>query len=176
MTPLHVPDIETDRLLLRAPRFEDYPAFETFLLSDRAKFIGGPGPDAKGRWRAFAHIAGLWLLRPPSSFVVALKSEPQTPIGLAGPWYPMGWPEPELGWSLWTDATEGKGLAFEAAAAARDYVFGQCGWTTAVSYIDPDNTRSITLAERLGASLDQSATAPDPTDLVYRHTPAGAAQ
>jgi len=38
-----------------------------------------------------------------------------------------------------------------------------------VSYIDPENSRSIALAERLGAWPDEFATADDETDLVYRH-------
>ncbi len=174
-TQISIPTLTTARLILRAPRYEDYPAFEAFLASDRARFVGGPGLDAKASWRAFTHVAGLWVLRPPSSFIITLKGS-DTPLGLAGPWFPHNWPEPELGWSLWTDTHVGTGIAFEAATAARDYAFSGAGWTTAVSYIDPANKRSIALAERLGATLDAGAPSPDGTDLVYRHPAPGTLQ
>ena len=40
---------------------------------------------------------------------------------------------------------------------------------TLVSYVDPENTRSRKLAERLGAMQDDTAAKPDPTDIVFRH-------
>lgn len=174
-TQVTIPQLETARLTLRAPRYDDDPVFEAFLASDRARFVGGPGLDAKASWRAFAHIAGLWVLRPPSSFIITLKGR-DTPLGLVGPWFPHNWPEPEIAWSLWTATHEGSGIAFEAATAARTYAFNDVGWTTAVSYIDPANKRSIALAERLGATLDSEAPSPGGTDLVYRHPAPGVLQ
>ena len=53
--------------------------------------------------------------------------------------------------------------------AARAHAYGALGWTTAVSYIDPQNARSIRVAERMGAKLDPDAVPMDPGDLVYRH-------
>jgi hypothetical protein len=63
------------------------------------------------------------------------------------------WSEPELGWQLQIEA-EGKGYAFEAAIAMRDWAFQVRKLKTLVSYIGPDNARSIRLADRLGATLD----------------------
>ncbi|WP_252724131.1 GNAT family N-acetyltransferase [Thalassospira sp. A40-3] len=57
----------------------------------------------------------------------------------------------------------------EAATALRDWAFNARGLPTLVSYIAPENDRSITLAERIGAVLDQTAQRPDPNDLVFRH-------
>jgi RimJ/RimL family protein N-acetyltransferase len=58
----------------------------------------------------------------------------------------------------------------------RAHAFRDLGWTTAVSYIDPDNARSIALAERLGAVRDRGARQPvfDKPCLVYRHSPEAA--
>jgi RimJ/RimL family protein N-acetyltransferase len=85
----------------------------------------------------------------------------------------MGWPEKEIGWSVWAPEAEGKGLAFEAAQAARAWAYGTLGWTTAVSYIDPANARSIALARRLGATRDPEAPLIDgytpENTLVFRH-------
>ena len=98
--------------------------------------------------------------------------------GHDGPWFPAGWPEREIGWSVWRADAEGKGFAYEAATAARAHAFTALGWDTAVSYIDPENTRSIALAERMGASRDDKAAHPggDLPCYVYRHpAPGGAA-
>lgn len=169
------PVLETERLILRAPRMEDYPAFEAFYMSKRAQFIGGPGTVGTS-WRAFAHATGMWALRGYGSFVF-LDRDTETPIGLTGPWKPMNWPEPEIGWTVWTGEAEGKGYAFEAATAARDFARNTLGWTDMVSYIDTGNDRSVALAERLGCWLDESAPKPDkdePPILVYRHPSAEA--
>ena len=110
-----------------------------------------------------------WVARGYGSFVITLKGS-DTAVGLTGPWHPIEWPEREIGWTLWTDEAEGRGIAFEAASAARDHAFRDLGWDTAVSYIDVGNARSIALAERLGARLDPDAAFPgDPPCLVYRH-------
>ncbi len=172
MTPalVNTPVLETERLILRAPDPQDWPVFADFFGSDRSRFIGGP-KDRKDAWRSFGHVIGMWVLRGFGSFVFTLRGD-DTALGMTGPWYPEGWPERELGWTVWTPRAEGKGYAFEASKAARDHLFRDLGWDTAVSYIDPDNARSIALAERLGAVLDPNAATPDKDDeacLVYRH-------
>ena len=96
-------------------------------------------------------------------------------IGMAGPWFPAGWPEREIGWSMFDVETEGKGLAAEAARAVRDRVYATLNWPTAVSYSAAANARSIALATRLGASLESTATAPGRDGrLVFRHPGPGA--
>jgi RimJ/RimL family protein N-acetyltransferase len=165
------PILTTERLTLRAPRMDDYPAWEAFFASDRARFIGGPG-TTRTAWRAFAHVVGMWALKGLGSFVIT-RTDQDKPLGMTGPWAPQDWPENELGWTIWTTEAEGQGLAFEAASAARDFAFRDLGWTTAVSYIDHGNDRSVALAERLGASLDPDAPVPTKDDgpkvMVYRH-------
>ncbi len=166
-----VPTLTTDRLILRAPQFSDLAVWTEFLASDRSEFVGGPQPDAGQAWRAFAHFAGMWALRGLGSFVFARKETPDQPLGHTGPWFPVGWPEHELGWIVWDPSVEGTGLASEAAREARRYAYEVLGWEQPVSYIDPDNARSIALAERLGCVLDQDAAQPDfgKPVLVYRH-------
>ena len=165
---METPVLRTERLLLRAPRAGDYPAWEAFICDERSRFVGGP--LSKGRaWRAFSTLVGHWLLRGCGGYVL-VEHGSSVPIGQVGPWYPGEWPEREIGWTAWSAAVEGRGLMREAADAVLDHVFRDLGWTSAVSYIDPDNFRSVALAERLGAVLDE--TAPWPGDerlLVYRH-------
>jgi hypothetical protein len=51
-------------------------------------------------------------------------------------------------------AVLGEGVRRRAARAALDEAFGRLGWPRVISLIDPANTRSIRLAERLGERLD----------------------
>jgi RimJ/RimL family protein N-acetyltransferase len=167
------PVLETERLVLRAPRAEDFGVWDAFARTDRSRYMGGPY-SARDSWRAFANIVGHWVLRGWGEFVFCVRGE-DAALGCAGPWFPEGWPEREIGWAVWDPAAEGKGYAFEAAQAARSHAFDVLGWETAVSYIDPDNARSIALAERLGAVRDTEAAVFDEGDLVYRHPAPGRA-
>lgn len=166
MTRLVVPIVETERLILREPRAEDGAAFIAFVTSERARYVGGPmGPEQA--WRAWATQIGHWVARGFGEWVVTRRGEDRF-LGLVGCWRPEPWPENEIGWSVTAEA-EGRGYAREAALAARAYAYAQYGWTTAVSYIDPANTRSLALAERLGCVRDAAADRPDPEDVVMRH-------
>lgn len=169
------PTLHTARLTLRAPQASDWDAFGLFMHSDRSRFIRSVAIDDGKIWRAFGHVIGMWVLRGYGSFVYTLKDS-DTALGLAGPWHPIDWPEPEIGWTVWDLASEGKGIVYEAAHAARAYAYDTLGWKTAVSYIDPDNARSIALANRLGAVRDKAAAYPgDDLCLVYRHPAPGVA-
>lgn len=171
ITLADTPVLETERLILRAPAARDWPVWRAMMASDRSRFIRDPDIDDGKAWRAFGHVIGHWVLRGYGSFVITAKGD-DTALGMAGPWYPFGWPEREIGWSIWRADAEGKGYASEAAVAARSFAFGTLGWDTAVSYVDPENTRSVALAERLGAVRDASARTPrDESCLVYRHRP-----
>ena len=121
-------------------------------------------------------MIGHWVLRGFGLFIVTERGR-DAPLGLVGPWFPATWPEPEIGWSLWSAEAEGRGIALEAVTAARRHVFDVLGWDGAVSYIDPANDRSRVLAQRLGCTRDDSAPRPpsDPGVEVWRHPNGGAA-
>ncbi len=162
------PTLETDRLHLRVPTGDDWPVMRDFFMSDRAEHVGAPYSEGKA-WRHFGTEVGHWLILGFGMWAVTDKGTGEL-YGLVGPWCPADWPENEVGWVI-TEAAEGKGIAFEAATAVVLDCFDRLGWDTAVSYIDADNTRSIDLAERLGAVLDPDAPQPKPDKpcLVYRH-------
>lgn len=149
---IDAPVIETARLRLRPPSQADFPAEAALMASERARFVGGP-MTAEESWRALATIIGHWAMRGYGFFAVE-ERETGAYCGRVGPWFPEGWPEPELGWTL-TEAAEGRGIAREAAEAARRHAYGPLGWSSAISLIDPANTRSVALAERIGCHYER---------------------
>ncbi|NDU99660.1 GNAT family N-acetyltransferase [Pseudoroseicyclus tamaricis] len=161
--------LDTPRLVLRRPNAADWPAARDFFMSDRSRGIGGP-VSLGAAWRALAAEIGHWDMRGYGMWTVTLRDS-DAPIGMVGPWYPEDWPETEVGWMIWSAEAEGKGYAYEAAQAAIAHAWAVLGWETIVSYIDPQNHRSIALAERLGALQDMAAQVPRPETpcLVYRH-------
>ncbi len=161
------PVLTTDRLLLRKPDDRDTATAVAFMTGARAAHVGGPMTEGAA-WRARAKMVGHWVLRGFGLFTITDRAT-GIPLGMCGPYHPGNWPEGELGWHIWRAEAEGKGIAQEAARAARAWIYGTLGWSTCVSYIAPDNHRSIALADRLGAVLDAAAARPDTACLVYRH-------
>jgi RimJ/RimL family protein N-acetyltransferase len=115
---------------------------------DASKYIGGPQPRSTA-WRGFMSMAGAWAMTGAAMFSVIEKSSGDW-VGRIGPWVPDGWPGDEVGWGLVRSAW-GKGYAVEAAEAAIDWVFDHLGWTDVIHCIDPENTPSQKVAERLGS-------------------------
>jgi len=146
-----VPDIriETERLVLRIQRVEDFDGFAELLSDEEAcRYIGGHMPRAAA-WRKFLQMPGAWLIQGFGMFAVIEKASGEY-LGNIGPWQPEGWPGTEVGWALRRMAW-GKGYAEEAAAASIDWAFDNLGWTDVIHSIDPGNDASQKLAQRLGS-------------------------
>lgn len=168
---LPVPELETQRLILRGPLEQDFEAHAEFMRSDRAAFVGGP-QDRYAAWRGFCSSIGHWVLRGYGMWLVADKTD-GTPLGRVGFINHEGWDEPELGWQVYTRA-EGKGIAFEAASAARAYGAAHLGLNGVISYIDPENTRSAGLVQRLGATYESNRQFFGKPCQIWRHPKQGA--
>ena len=148
-----IPTLTTERLTLRAPRASDIDAFAAFRASKQMAHLGGP-IDRAAAWHQLTGIAGQWMLRGYGRWIVTLTGDDR-PLGLVGLYHPDDWPAPEIGWSVFAEA-EGRGIAHEAALAARAFAYDRLGWTTVMSLIADGNTRSIALAKRLGCTADGS--------------------
>jgi RimJ/RimL family protein N-acetyltransferase len=136
------------------------------LASPRAKGMGGPFTE-RDAWGLFCHDTACWTLFGHGALMVDRSDTGETvgQVGInAGPLFP----ETELGWLLY-DGHEGHGFATESAKALRDWAFAHSAVESLVSYTDPDNTASQSVARRLGAVLDTDAPRQDPEDLVWRH-------
>lgn len=164
---LSIPKLETERLILRTPCENDLHADVEFFASDAARFVGGPLRRDE-TWRLVASLLGHWVLRGYGYWSVDEK-DTGTYVGRIGLWFPEGWPEPEVGWTLMNHAT-GKGYATEAALAARTYAYDVLGWETAISLIDLDNLASKAVAKRLGAQFEYHYEHPKfGTTEIWRH-------
>ncbi len=161
-----IPVLTTDRLTLRGPRLGDFPAIAAFWASPRSIPEGGPLAEAAA-WRDFCASFAPWLVLGYGAWSVEHRADGAF-CGIVGLFHPVEYPEPDLGWTVTAEA-EGRGIAHEAAVAARAWVWGNTGFESVVSYIDPANARSIRLAERLGGVRDPGAAVVDPGDVVIRH-------
>ena len=163
-----IPVLNTNRLRLRPIVFDDFAAYRDVMASHRAVYMGGPFELATA-WGMFANDAAQWLLFGHGCLMIERRSDGLV-LGQVGINHGPLFPEKELGWLLY-EGLEGHGYAFEAAAAMRDWAFSHLGLATLVSYCDPENARSIALAQKLGATLDREARGQDPEDLVFRYLP-----
>lgn len=145
------PTLETERLLLRQPRLDDFERYlQLFGDENAARFIGGAQPRG-AVWRRFLQMPGAWAVQGFGMFSLEDKANGRW-LGQAGPWQPDGWPGTEVGYALHPDAW-GKGYATEACAAAMDYAFEVLGWDEVIHCIDPGNAASQAVARRLGSTV-----------------------
>ncbi|MEL6167508.1 MAG: GNAT family N-acetyltransferase [Pseudomonadota bacterium] len=171
-----LPVIETSRLRLRAPRIEDFEAFAGMVLGPGGRFFGHP-KSREDAWGEFIQLTGTWLLRGHGVWAVTEKPDPAV-IGFVQIGAEPGDNEPELGY-IFAPEVQGRGLATEAAMAARDQALGPDALDRLVSYIHPENSASIALATRIGGHLDpiaEAAMCEDDDCVVVRHAgPTGSA-
>ncbi|WBU59180.1 GNAT family N-acetyltransferase [Paracoccus albus] len=157
MSPTQMQIAETDRLILRRSQPQDLKAFIAYYATERSAGNGGP-LDELTAWRGFAIELGHWQLHG-FGMCTAIDKTSGAQIGRCGIWFPKGWPEPELGWTLY-DGAEGKGYATEAATAMRRHAAAQWGLPHLISIIALGNIRSEAVATRLGATVESDWTSP----------------
>lgn len=161
-----IPTLSTRRLVLRPMVEADFPAYRDLMASPRSTYMGGPFDEARA-WGLFSHDIACWTLFGHGGLMIDVAATAEC-VGQVGINHGPLFPEKELGWLLY-DGFEGQGYVTEAAAALRDWAFAVLSLPSLVSYFDPANTRSIAVAERLGAVRDGTAPRQDPEDVVYRH-------
>jgi RimJ/RimL family protein N-acetyltransferase len=144
-----IPRLETERLLLREFRPEDFEAWASFCADpDVVRYLWGEPQSRSEAWRAMAMTLGHWALRGYGVWAVERKSDGAF-IGRVGMINPEGWPGLEVGWTLGKPYW-GQGYATEAAAASMRYAFLTQPSDRIISCIDPGNKASQAVALRLG--------------------------
>lgn len=145
------PVIETERLRLVSPAGPDFDAENAFLMPGAPRFLN-QNADAEATWWSVATIIGHWHLRGYGMFAVIEKTTDEA-LGLVGPWFPKGWPEPELCWNLVEGADE-RNLDQEALRGVLDWLFTDQKWPSVISLVDPGNADSLRMAKTLGARAE----------------------
>ena len=148
------PELRTERLAMRAPRYDDYERFVE-MLRDPAVGAGLGKPDGltpHEAWLDLSVLAAHWALRGFGHWVLE-ELEGGAVVGRAGLYYPPDWPGLEVGWTIARERW-GKGYAPEAARAACEWAHDELGVRHILSLIHPGNAQSIRVAEKLGATLE----------------------
>ncbi|WOK35371.1 GNAT family N-acetyltransferase [Sphingomonas sp. C3-2] len=157
------PLLVTEHLILRPPAAEDLDGWAAFHADPEAmRFLGGVVSRAAS-WRMLCTMAGAWHIRGFSMFSLIERSSGRW-VGRVGPWQPEGWPGTEVGWGVLPEFS-GRGYAREAAIASIDFAVEMLHWDEVIHCIDPANSASIKLAERLGAVDRGPTTLPAPLDV-----------
>ena len=142
-----VPRLQTDRLLLREFRREDFDAFAGHLADPVSAAHLMPA-DRQAAWRIFCSSAGLWLIDGAGWWAVEDRRTGQL-TGTVGAFFREQTPVMELGWNTYR-AFWGQGFAKEAAAAALHYALEVRGEPHVRALISAANQSSLRVASHLG--------------------------
>ncbi len=151
MTP---PRLETDRLILRGRRLDDFPAIAAMLADPAVTAHLGFAPLARDEaWMRFARAAGMWALVGYGPFLVEEKSTGAV-VGDIGPGdfkraASPGPEPPEFSWIV-APRFQGRGYASEALAVSIDWMAQTAPGRAFSCIIEPSNVASLRLAEKGG--------------------------
>jgi RimJ/RimL family protein N-acetyltransferase len=148
------PELRTERLLMRAPRYEDNDRFVE-MLRDPSVGAGLGKPDGltpHEAWLDLSVLTAHWSLRGFGHWVLE-ELNGGAVVGRAGLYHPPDWPGIEVGWTVAREHW-GKGYAPEAGRAACEWAHSELSVGHILSLIHPGNEQSIRVAEKLGLTLE----------------------
>lgn len=148
---MDAPDLETDRLSLRALNSNDYPVYRDFYAdADASAAYGGPMTPGLA-WRRLALDIGHWALRGYGMWAVVDRQTDQM-VGGCGLFWPEDYPRSELTWWIVPSARR-KGFALEASKAVINFGYDQLKWKLVETHMNDENTAARMLAEKLGGKV-----------------------
>ena len=167
------PTLETERLLLRAWRKEDFRPWHAIMHQPEVHRHFGPNPIGEEEcWRRMSAGVGSWPLIGIGSWAVERKADGRLigNVGLFNAWRaldPVFGEEPEMGWIFSTDV-HGQGLASEGCRAALGWFDANIEPVPVWAIIAPENAASLKLAERLGFARHNDTTYNDEPTIVLK--------
>jgi RimJ/RimL family protein N-acetyltransferase len=139
--------IETERLLLRRVTVDDIEELVAIHADPEiTRFMGVFDREEALGW--LHRVDQSWAEHRYGRMAITDRASGRL-LGRTGLAYLPQFAETELGWTLRRDAW-GRGYATEAARACLGWAFRELDIPYLTSLIEPDNQRSIRLAERLG--------------------------
>jgi RimJ/RimL family protein N-acetyltransferase len=152
-----IPELRTERLLLRGWRPDDLDAFASICADvETMRWVGSPeGMTREEAWRHMAYLAGHWGLRGYGLWAAEALDTGEL-VGRVGLLFPEGWPGLEVGWLI-ARPHWGKGYAPEAARASMEWAREHLGASHVISLIADDNERSARVAQKLGMAVEGRA-------------------
>ena len=149
------PEIETDRLILRGHRRDDFPALAAMWADPEVtRFISGRPATEHESWMRYLRYAGHWIVMGYGFWATIRKDTGAFigEIGFSDFKRPIDLPVrglPEAGWAFVRGA-HGQGFAGEALAACLAWADKVARFPLTTCIIEPQNAPSIRLAERAG--------------------------
>jgi RimJ/RimL family protein N-acetyltransferase len=144
-----IPVLRTSRLTLRAIRAEDHANLLALACDpDVMRYMHeGPTPAPADIWNRMAGALSQWTLRGYGMMVI---EDGEGFAGRLGFFHPHGVTDPLLVYAIASRAW-GKGYASEGARTALDWMMATHHPRRIGSNIDPRNTASVRVAQKLGA-------------------------
>ncbi len=153
-TTFSIPRLQTERLLLREPRRDDFEVLSADAEDSIAMaHLGGP-TTRREAWRNFLVGAGSWVVTGTGWWTV--EHPTRGPVGTVGVFRREIRPDLEMGWVM-LRVHWGQGFATEAAGAALRFARESWPGERVIALIDEHNHASIGVAEKLGFRLDGPA-------------------
>jgi RimJ/RimL family protein N-acetyltransferase len=151
---MNVPELRTERLVMRGFREEDLDALaEISADGEVTRWVGDPdGLSREETWRRLAYFVGHWELRGFGQWALFEQATGEL-VGRAGLLQPEGWPGLEVGW-LVARPFWGRGYAPEAGRASLEWARDALGAEHVISLIEDHNHRSARVAEKLGMTVE----------------------
>lgn len=146
-----VPELTTERLLLRGARRADFEGFATIVMDPTRKI---PPVDRRMAWRMLNATMGAWIVDGVGQWALEERSTGAF-VGIAGALHrePLSGPnddgDVELAWTLVSEH-RGKGFATEAMRAIVTHLVEQVKPARILAHVDHDNAASLRVADKLG--------------------------
>ena len=147
-------ELETERLRLRQFSEDDLDEYARITGDvETMRYVSGSALSRAEAWRSLGYLLGHWEIRGFGLWAAEEKKSGAL-VGRIGLYQPEGWPGLEVGW-LVDRSRWGEGFATEGGAAAMGQAFEVLQPERLISVIEPPNTASIRVAEKLGERFDR---------------------
>ena len=159
---------ETPRLILRYFTHDDLNKLAPILADPQVMYFSARGVQTKEQTQKFIN----WMLysyqEDGFGLYAVIHKEDQQLIGFCGllVWFLKQQREVEIGYRFATKYW-GKGLGSEAAIAVRDYAWNTLNLNRLICIIQPENNRSIRVAEKMGMKYERNTVFMDLDVRIY---------